>query len=180
MPGTRLPPSDGDVILALQSFFPHNISAIPAIISLYSDQGSNSKMLAAVIRDMMFTCPQRRLSRALSASGYTVHSYRFLPRLHTLIGSPFGDFHCSELPFVFAKSGAAGHSSGAMAAAASIEKLMGSAWAALASGQPPTGPWPQFDSITAFPSLLIDGAGNNKTADDLGADVCALWDTVPF
>ncbi len=180
VPGTTLPPRDSDVTLALHAFFPHNISAIPAIMSLYSDQGSNSKVLAAIIRDMMFTCPQRRLSRALSASGYTVHSYRFLPRLHTLLGSPFGDFHCSELPFVFAKASAAGRSSSDMAAAAAIEKLMGSAWAALAAGQAPAGPWLQFDSKAAFPSLLIDGLGNNKTADDVGADVCALWDTVPF
>jgi len=116
----------------------------------------------------------------LSASGYTVHSYRFLPRLHTLLGSPFGDFHCSELPFIFAKASAAGRSSSDMAAAACIEKLMGSAWAGLAGGQAPAGHWPPFDSKAAFPSLLIDGAGNNRTVLDLGADVCALWDTVPF
>ncbi len=137
-------------------------------------------MLAAIIRDMMFTCPQRRLSRALAASGYSVHSYRFLPQLHTLIGSSFGDYHCSELPFVFAKASAAGRGSHDVAAAAAIEKLMGAAWVALADGQAPAVQWPQYDGDSSFVSLLIDGLSNDKTVVDLGADVCALWDTIPF
>lgn len=178
--GTTLPPRDADVVLALKTFFSRNTSSIPTIIAMYHDQGSNAKMLAAIIRDMMFTCPQRRLSRALSANGYSVHSYRFLPPLHTLIGSSFGDFHCSELPFVFARASAAGRSSGDVAAAASIEKLMGAAWAALAQGQAPSEQWPQFDTDSSYASLLIDGRSNNKTVADLGADVCALWDTIPF
>jgi carboxylesterase type B len=167
-------------VLALKTFFPRNASSIPAIVAMYSDQGSNAKTIAAIIRDMMFTCPQRRLSRALAANGYSVHSYRFLPHLHTLIGSSFGDYHCSELPFVFAKAAAAGRSSSDAAAAASIEKLIGAAWAALAEGQAPAAHWPTFSSASSFPSLLIDGAGNNRTADDLGGDECALWDTIPF
>jgi para-nitrobenzyl esterase len=179
--GAKLPPSDSDVVLALKTFFPHNTSSIPAIISMYHDQGSNSKAIAAIIRDMMFTCPQRRLSRALAASGYSVNSYRFLPQLHTLIGSNFGDYHCSELPFIFAKTDAAGRGSDDLAAAASIEKLMGAAWASLADGRAPAAAqWPRFGSDSSFPSLLIDGGSNNRTVEDLGADVCALWDTIPF
>jgi carboxylesterase type B len=180
VPGAKLPPSDRDIVLALQTFFPRNISAIPAIIAMYSNSGSNAKALAAIIRDMMFTCPQRRLSRALASSGYTVHTYRFLPHLHTLLGTPFGDYHCSELAFIFGKADAAGRSSGDLLAAASIEKLMGSAWAALAQGRAPAAPWLQYGSDTRYPSLLIDGGGNDKVVDDLGADECALWDTIPF
>ncbi len=179
MPGTKLPPTHDDVTLALRSFFPHNASSYPAIISMYTNAGSSAKVLAAIIRDMMFTCPQRRLSRALSSSGYSVHTYRFLPHLHTLIGSPFGDYHCSELPFVFGKSDAAGKSRDDLAAAASIEKVMGSAWAALAAGHAPDAPWLKFGGAS-YPSLLIDGGSNSVMVDDLGADVCALWDTVPF
>ncbi len=147
---------------------------------MYSDGGSNARILAAIIRDMMFTCPQRRLSRALSASGYTLHSYRFQPRLHTLIGAPFGDYHCSELPFIFAKPDAAGRSPRDVAAAGAISKLMGEAWAALAEGRAPAAPWLRYGSDTGYPSLMIDGDSNSRMEGDLGADVCALWDTIPF
>ena len=180
VPGASFPPSDHDLLRALQRFFPLNTSAIPAIMAMYADEGSNAKALAAIIRDMMFTCPQRRLSRALAASGYSVHSYRFLPRLHTLLGLPFGDYHCSELPFVFLKADAAGRGSGDVAAAAAIEKLMGSVWVALAAGRAPAPPWSSFDAASAFPSLMIDGGSEGRLVNDLGADVCALWDTVPF
>jgi carboxylesterase type B len=180
VPGAKLPPSDRDVVLALQNFIPQNASSVASIIARYSHEGSNARVLAAIIRDMMFTCPQRRLSRALSASGYVVHSYRFLPRLHTLIGTSFGDFHCSELPFVFAKRDAAGKRSEYLPIAASIEKLFGNAWAALATGQAPAPPWTRFGSDTDYPSLLVDGGSNDKLVRDLGSDVCALWDTVPF
>ncbi len=147
---------------------------------MYSDRGSNADILAAIIRDMMFTCPQRRLSRALSASGYTLHSYRFQPRLHTLIGSPFGDYHCSELPFIFGKSDAAGRAPRDVAAAAAITKLMGEAWAALAASHTPAAPWLRYSSDTGYSSLLIDGDSNSRMAKDIGADVCSLWDTIPF
>ena len=92
---------------------------------MHADEGSNATALAAIIRDMMFTFPQRRLSRALATSDYSVHSYRFAPPLHTLLGLLFGDCHCNALPFIFSKADAAGRTSGDVAAAASIEKLTG-------------------------------------------------------
>ncbi len=81
---------------------------------------------------------------------------------------------------MFGKSDAAGKSPDDLAAAASIEKVMGSAWAALAAGHAPDAPWLKFDGAASYPSLLIDGGSNSLMVDDLGADVCALWDTVPF
>ena len=180
VPGAKLPPSDSDVLRAMQRFFPRNASAIPAIVAMYANESSNTNALAAIIRDMMFTCPQRRFSRALAASGYTVHTYRFLPTLHTLLGQPFGDYHCSELPFVFLKADAAGHGASDTAAAAAIERLMGSAWVGLAAGRPPVSPWLPYDISSAYASIMIDGSSNTRLVHDLGADVCALWDTVPF
>ena len=87
-------------IFLLKLDFAANIDHAPTF-PMHADEGSNATALAAIIRDMMFTCPQRRLSRALAASGYSVHSYRFAPPLHTLLGLLFGDYHCNALPFIF-------------------------------------------------------------------------------
>jgi len=143
-----------------------NIDHAPTF-PMHADEGSNATALAAIIRGMMFTFPQRRLSRALATSDYSVHSYRFAPPLHTLLGLLFGDCHCIALPFIFSKADAAGRTSGDVAAAASIEKLTGSAWVASAAGRAPASPWSSFDAASAFPSLIIDGGSEARLVNYL-------------
>ena len=93
--GARLPASDEDVKRAVQHFVGNNDTLVAEVMEVYTQQayGSNDDRLAAILRDMMFVCSQRRFGRALSESGVATYMYHFNETLTSAIGRVFGDYH---------------------------------------------------------------------------------------
>eukprot|EP00438_Fugacium_kawagutii_P026693 Skav219951 [mRNA] locus=scaffold2879:154558:158548:+ [translate_table: standard] len=102
MPGAQLPvkrhPETFDK--AMRLFFQENVSKVEAVYN-QKEFPDNDVLIRRVIRDLMFMCPLRALASAWSSAGLPTFLYvfDFSYGLAALIG--LGDFHGSELPFVF-------------------------------------------------------------------------------
>jgi len=102
LPGARLPVKRYPETLnkALRYFFQENISKVEAIYTK-EEFGDGDMLIRRMIRDLIFMCPLRALASAWSSANLPTFLYvfDFSYGLAKLIG--LGDFHGSELPFVF-------------------------------------------------------------------------------
>lgn len=102
LPGVRLPvkrfPETLDI--AMSYFFQDNVSKVEAVY-LQKEFGDGDKLIKRMIRDLIFMCPLRALASAWFSSGLPtiLYVFDFSYGLARWIG--LGDFHGSELPFVF-------------------------------------------------------------------------------
>jgi carboxylesterase type B len=106
-PGFAWPATDASVKNAMTWFLtdPANVTES---LELYPESEfqsasySEDVRLAHVIRDVMFACSNRRISTSLAKAGLDVFLYVFAFNLGPLDAlSHLGDFHASELPFVW-------------------------------------------------------------------------------
>ena len=90
VPGTSLPPAAGDLRKVLLKVFgggwanssvAHAETIASAVTAEYpsADYSSEFWRNAAVLRDFIFACPERRLARAVDGHGASVWRYRFAP-----------------------------------------------------------------------------------------------------
>ncbi|CAE7205665.1 Washc4, partial [Symbiodinium necroappetens] len=103
LPGAQLPVKRHPATLgeALRYFFRENVTQVEAIYQESEFGGDGDEMMKRMIRDMMFMCPLRALSSAWAQHDLPAFMYvfDFSYGLAKIIG--LGDFHGSELPFVF-------------------------------------------------------------------------------
>lgn len=103
LPGAQLPVRRHPATLgeALRYFFRENVTQVEAIYQESEFGGDGDEMMKRMIRDMMFMCPLRALSSAWAQHDLPAYMYvfDFSYGLAKIIG--LGDFHGSELPFVF-------------------------------------------------------------------------------
>ncbi len=132
-----------------------------------------------LLRDALFTCPNRRLARTFSAQGLPVYAYHFTyapPRLFSWLGG-LGAFHAAELPFVF------GATSGALRLESGRERVLSNRligyWTRFATHGDPNGggsiPWPAYSTETE-PHLVLDE--NPSTGERLDQGHCDALDVL--
>lgn len=138
--------------------------------------GTPKDAAAAAITDAGFTCPARRMARAVTAAGVPTFRYHFAHTpTNSLVGN-LGSFHSAEIPFVF------GHASQLEPntptdAEAPLSKAMQGYWGRMATAGDPNGDgavsWPKYDATTE-PDLVLDLTVSTETAFKK-AD-CDFWD----
>src|SRR5690349_20510387 len=74
-----------------------------AIVAHYpsATYGTAKDAAAAAITDAGFTCPARRVARALAGAGVPTYRYRFAHAPTNALIAGLGAFHSAEVPFVF-------------------------------------------------------------------------------
>eukprot|EP01006_Ploeotia_vitrea_P024684 TRINITY_DN57499_c0_g1_i1.p1 TRINITY_DN57499_c0_g1~~TRINITY_DN57499_c0_g1_i1.p1 ORF type:complete len:595 (+),score=279.30 TRINITY_DN57499_c0_g1_i1:3-1787(+) len=100
--GTHYPPNASDVHLVLSHFY--NASTTAAILDHYPLSAFNDSQIARLDRmmtDMFFVCPSRRVSRVLDSFDVPVFLYRFRYPLDWPEYKMLGNYHTSELCFVW-------------------------------------------------------------------------------
>jgi len=97
-----LPVSDAELVRLLEHFF--TAAQANQIAVQYSKPDHckfNIQCLALILRDYFFVCTSRRVARAFVANHVPVYLYQFNYNQDFIWKTPLGDFHASELFFVF-------------------------------------------------------------------------------
>lgn len=85
-------------------FFLNNETLVEEVLKLYPAgdfDDSDDERAAMVLRDCFFACPMRRAARAIDANGESAFLYHFTYPIHWVEGGLLGDYHASELAFVW-------------------------------------------------------------------------------
>eukprot|EP00756_Hemistasia_phaeocysticola_P019260 Hpha_TRINITY_DN15648_c1_g14::TRINITY_DN15648_c1_g14_i1::g.99755::m.99755 len=204
--GSLLTNSSLDVALG-DSFDP---SVVQNVLQLYpaSSGGAEpftyTRIGSHIIRDYMFTCAARRFLRAINTGGRrksAVYMYHFEYDMKGMMHRIQGDYHGSEIPFVFDNKcwmhtspfGTWGAQDKLMAAE------MGSYWGSFARRSNTSSPLESVDctaksdgkpTCIEFPPYTVTEAGSGSdaymvfdthlhTAAGLFEQRCNFWDTVP-
>jgi carboxylesterase type B len=105
VPGTKLPADNATVRRALDWFLKNDSKTAQELYSYdeyKSDKQPDTQRLADLLRDCTFQCPNRRMARIWSQHGQPTYLYTFSYDLGPVDRYVHGgDFHASELPFVF-------------------------------------------------------------------------------
>jgi len=95
---------DADALFGY-TFLPEDVAKIPVaypISEFSSAKNAYQKSTEQALRDLVFQCSNRELATAWTAAGLDAYLYTFSfdlgPALEVV---PLGDFHASEIPFVF-------------------------------------------------------------------------------
>merc|ERR1712072_986960 len=103
LPGMIVSPrmSDADLRRVVAHFF--NQSATDLILDRYAalPHLTNLQRAARITRDFFFLCSTRRLTAAISSRAAARLYFFDFPLNSSWAMKPFGDYHASELPFVF-------------------------------------------------------------------------------
>jgi len=105
VPGVKFPLTSRDVETTLNHFFCANSTIVQNIIEMYPKGNTYTTypmVLAMILRDYFFVCPTRRAQREL-AKNFPSYPYRyhFAYEMHDPIFNVFGDYHGSEINYVF-------------------------------------------------------------------------------
>ena len=194
IPGTDFPPNDAAVDAAVKHFLGSQHNA-QEVLRVYPNDAypTRWRQLDEVVRDWIFACGTRRVLRALSAHGVATYQYFFQYKLDGLLGdvlySLLGDYHASELPFVFNHAwppvvSSWSHTDQEMAA------TFNAYWKNFAYHGDPNGPpgarsprdgnvvpWPRYNRTTDLTMLLDVPA---EVQANLLEGKCDFWDTMPL
>jgi len=179
-PATPTPYNTTGFAYVLNHFF--NASTIQHIFSLYpeADYPTVDWRANKVLRDFFFTCDTRRAARALAAQGVDVWIYRFNYTFGGFFYERWGDFHMSELNFVwgnkfppFVGKWDANHTA--------MSNTFQTFWTNLAkTGNPnsdakdSTPNWPKFAQGDS--TMILDVP--SRVVEDLAGHVCDFFDSV--
>ena len=130
---------------------------------------TGERCAAQFVTDEIFYCSTRRAVRAVVASGQPAYVYRFDYPIPSLEYDLFGDYHASEVQYVFGKEEAVG---------SNMSASMMAYWTNFAKAGTPNGggtplAWPAYDAASDT-ILLLDTT--TTTASDISTDVCDFWD----
>lgn len=166
------------------------------------------KSVEQALRDLVFQCSDRELATAWTAAGLDAYVYTFAfnfgPALNKIV--PLGDFHGSEISFVF-KNGLEGYNKLPLVGnVQGMSDIMSCQWTSFAYGSSPNGEvvsspncdgvhgkihdWPRFGDVRSFYELNDDlrhkskpvalRANNTYPDDAFPSDSrCDMWTTVP-
>ncbi len=149
-----------------------------AIVAQYPSAayGSPTAAAAAAVSDGAFTCPARRVARALAGAGVPTYRYHFAHAPEGALVTGLGAFHSSEVPFVFGNATELEPNS-PMADEAPLSSAMMGYWGRMAAAGNPNGgsavAWPAYDPTTE-PDLVLDLPVTTELAYDKAA--CDFWD----
>jgi para-nitrobenzyl esterase len=102
--GGSYPLNSKTLNLTLLHFFYNNEKKVHDVLNLYplgDYQNSQDSRAAAILRDCFFSCSMRRGARAMNSNGVKSWLYHFEFPLENPLYTLFGNFHASELGFVF-------------------------------------------------------------------------------
>jgi para-nitrobenzyl esterase len=194
-PGTSFPPANlSDIKAFIERMLSDprfNASAVAAFaeqavtkeynVSSYVDQ-NYAHLGSDMLTDFFFACSARRTARAVAAGGVPVFLYQFSYALSWLEAVVLGDYHSSELNFVFANAWPP-----ILHTFSSADLNMSAAFTAFwtnhaGSGDPNKGgnsvplAWPRYEEATdvsirlALPLSTVKGMGDERH--------CQFWDSV--
>lgn len=150
-------------------------------LSAYPGSTGPSLAFSAAVGDSLFSCPTRKLTKQLQASGVPVFAYEFNDpnapmTLQPAVSFPYKAYHASEIQYLFEVPTA-----NLSAAQQALAAAMVAQWTQFArSGNPATGgglAWPAYGSIENVLSLAPAGTGAGTTViNNFAADhKCAIW-----
>lgn len=195
MPGAQFPPRDEDIpamMAAAFRMFPADKVARATEVALaaynksaYPPGQDNFWRATDIITHLFFTCGTRRSARAFTAQGETAYLYQLnynLTYVGGLLYALLGDFHSSELTFVFQNEfplGLTQFTPADLALSAEVQRM----WAGMAAagspnaGAPPTATtWPKYSS--ADDQNLVLHAPPLAVMKGLESAHCDIWDEV--
>ncbi|KNC53709.1 carboxylesterase [Thecamonas trahens ATCC 50062] len=179
-----LPLSERTALLVLSHFF--NSSVVAQARELYPRYAYKSwdKMASALLTDYFFVCSARRMLRAFGAAypGTPRYTYRYVYKTDSPLYPVFGDYHSSELKFVF---GNPVHNIPFDKTDWTMSDIFGWYWTNYARAHAPSGAspssvdpypfWPQWNETAQITQLLDVPVGQEAFLDDV---VCDFWDRV--
>lgn len=104
IPGLNIPMREPDIYQVLDHFFCANLTVRNMILQMYPLQNYKNceHQGAMILRDYFFACPTKRALKATEAANASYpYMYHFYYEMHYPIDPTFGDYHSSELNFVF-------------------------------------------------------------------------------
>jgi para-nitrobenzyl esterase len=149
-----------------------------AIVAQYpsATYGTPTSAAAAAVGDGAFTCPARRVARAIAGAGVATFRYHFTRVPENALIKGLGAFHSSEIPFVFGNATELEPNTPAMDEAGLATAMMGY-WSRMASAGNPNGAgavaWPPYD-VTTEPDLVLDLTQTSELA--YKKSDCDFWD----
>jgi para-nitrobenzyl esterase len=175
-----------DMTIALEALAGDHADAVREMYPCF-DEGFPHETFIAVATDLVFTCPARRVARAVAAhQTQPVFRYHFRDRANTGPTALLGAYHASELFFVFDKLEAQpGYFSSD--GEKDLTRQMQRYWGRLAEHGDPNGAgeqqWPRYD-VARDNFLVLDEEpfeGMALSVDEkLQAEQCDLWDEIAF
>jgi para-nitrobenzyl esterase len=178
--------TDAEYQAAVTSLYGPTLGAMALTHYPASAYSSPRQALIALTTDVLWTCPIRRVARAL-ASGQSepVYRYHFGWAAPGAAGALVGATHGLELAFVFGSFGAVGNGGGTAftptAADLSLSETVQDYWGRLAAHGDPNGGsaplWPRYDAATD-PYLELDTAPMTASATGLATTNCDFLDTL--
>ena len=132
--------------------------------------------------DFFFACATRRAARAIVAAGVDLWLYQFTQELPWASYPVIGDYHSSEVPFVF-NNPTKQHFFNAPCK--NLSAGMQTYWTSMSIAGNPNGPQAKAESLLEWPVYAQASGWKNmnltwplRTAADLKGDVCDFWDVV--
>ncbi len=188
IPGTHFPPEDADLLLFVEHMLDMFNATVVAQVAQQAMQKypqynppDNFLRGSMMLTNYFFGCATRRTTRALTKAGNPTYLYRFSYDMHFVEYLLLGDYHSSELPFVF-KNEWPPIVHDFDANDRTISDAFTAWWANLAfTGNPNTGPftpplnWPVYNEQDDINMQIELPFALNSTLDN---EICDFWDQV--
>ena len=169
--------TDAEYQAAVRAQYPAPAGLATSLLAQYpsSAYASPRKALIALTTDTTWTCPIRRLARALvQHQSEPVYRYYFTWKAPGAAGATVGATHGLELPFVFRSFAYFGASFTPTAADLALSEAFGGYWSRFAAQHDPNGggavSWPLYDAVSdpylAFDTTITSGTGLAKANCD--------------
>jgi len=181
VPGVSFPLDENDLTIVLLHFFDNSTDYVNQILEHYPEEDFNSvyDQSSVILRDYFFVCSTRRALRAVNSIGYSSWEYFFTYIYRDPEYIVFGDYHASELPYVWNNFG----SNNKTVRDDQMQESMGVYWTNFARFLTPNGKTVQNKEVnweTYNPSTdnLLELSTPCTPVDNLFTDICDFWDTL--
>jgi len=177
--GVKYPFNTKDTLIGLHQLF--HIDALPMYEHYEREYNTTDSTVLGplMFRDFVFSCPIKKTAIALAKSEAPVYVYYFDYPLRWLDGKKWGNYHTSELVFVFDNSIPLVH--GFDSADKAMASSFGTAWSNLAKSGNPNLPVPLSTEWRPFSLSGEDYMHMNvplRMDTNLNGDVCEWWGDV--
>ncbi len=185
VPNMSFPISTQDVINVVSHFFGDNQTTISGVLEAYPEQDyfDGYNRVADILRDYIFRCNIRQMARSIhevTNGEVPTWVYRFNKTRDDIVYDVAGDFHGSELPFVFNHAWFDWKP-----ADFTLSQQMGCYWASMArygnpnqSGCANMIQWPENTGVNSDFNIVFDFG--LRIESGLSQAQCDFWDTVGY
>lgn len=177
---TSWPTSDEDFETCVTYFF--GPEKADDIVKLYPSDAFRTPRdrMAKMLTDVVFECPTRRAAAAITAAGQDVFAYRFEHDLGGAEADYMGEYHSSEVAFVFDHpAGAGGKGPLHQKRNAKMATQMSTFWTAFSAAHEPGQGWAPFGDSGSYLVLKEPGLSLETGYGDQPAQNCDFWDATP-